>query len=246
MSVGRHHSALLTDLRRRIYLYSLWDERLWMRTRFFGAAAVTNAALWELFSKAAGRVWLKGPALRSLTTLGCILERLNIHTASRIEADAIQGADLDEVLVATEQAAVESMLRRLKSTDSTGHAVTLSEMNRLLAFSGSASAGSVLSFARLFSSGLAYHVVLARVEQQLCRPPSFALQSDRERIGLTLIRLLRWEPAHTLDLEDRSGCSKQPALNTPVPRLRSRSNCWVSPRVRSLLFRSLRRTPPWK
>ena len=200
MSAGCHRSTLLTELTRRVRLYSAWDQRLWLRTRFFGAAAVTNAALWELFSKAAGRIWLQRPAVGFLITLGGILERLNIQAATRIEAGAMRCTGLDEAMVATEQAAVESRLRHLQSTDSTGHAITLCEMDRLLAFSGSASAGSVLSVPRLFTSGLAYHVVLARVEQELCRPPSFGLQSDRERIGLTLIRLLRRQPAHTLDL----------------------------------------------
>ena len=195
---------LLPQLRRRACLYAGWDRLLSRRTRFFGAAAVTNAALWEFFSTAVGRVWLKPPAVQFLSMAGRFLERLNLEAAACIHARAAPRIDLDESMVVTEQAAVESMLRRLRSRDSPSHTATLFEMNRLLALAGSSSGGSVFSLTPSLSSVSTYHLVLARVEQQLCRPARFGLRSDRERIGHTLIRLLRAEPVMLPRCEERT------------------------------------------
>jgi hypothetical protein len=40
---------------RRAELYAQWDRRLFHRTRFFGAAALTNIAFAALFSRFAAR-----------------------------------------------------------------------------------------------------------------------------------------------------------------------------------------------
>jgi hypothetical protein len=177
---------VLDDFRHRARLYANWDARLAAKTRFFGAAAVTNAALVELFSVRGERICLSGRTSEFLSKVGRALEIANIEMGHRIMgAIRVQG-DLDAEMVAAEQARVEQMLRLLECADPPGYAATVAQMNRLLSF-----LSSTVAVPKWFSNGATYGRVLRIVTEHLARSPTFARQSDRERIGQTLIRQLR-------------------------------------------------------
>jgi len=160
--------------------------RLAARTRFFGAAAVTNAALVELFSIRGERICLSGRTSGFLSKVGTALELANLEMGHRIMGAIRVQEDLDAEMVAAEQARVEQMLRLLECADPSAYAVTVAQMNRLLSL-----VSSTAALPKWFSNGATYAWVLRNVGDHLRRPLSFACQSDRERIGQTLIRRLR-------------------------------------------------------
>ncbi len=178
--------GVLEDLRCRVRLYANLHRRLAHRTRFFSAAAATNAVLVELFSKAAVRLWLEPCTSGFLLSVGRTLEEFNTRAALRLERDVTRESGLDDKMVAIEQSAVETMLRHLALTDAVGHAVTVVQMNRLLRLAGPFYPASWLGS----EVRSAYGRVLQSVARELGRPISFALQEDRESIGRALIRSL--------------------------------------------------------
>ena len=178
--------SVCSDFRRRMRLYAQWDLRLAPRTRFFGAAALTNEALAELFSRFTARICLSGSTAGFLTGLGHLLEGVNVRLACEIERGRLTATDLDVRMVACEQSIVEVQLNRLRSTDAGAHLRATAQIDRVLTLVRFAATP-----ARLCASGAAYWSVLRGVGTDLGRSARFALQTDRERIGLGLIRQLR-------------------------------------------------------
>jgi hypothetical protein len=188
----------------RAHLYRQWDLQLCRQTRFFGAAALTNLVLAELFSRPAARMWL-APATQSfLLKAGKVLEALN-HKVAQELARRSQDTRLDAQLVAIEQSALEYLLHSLRAADASAHAVTTSQLNRLLDLR----TWGYLQALNLSPSAGVYERVLKRVRQELNRHIRFSLQSDREHIGRTVIALLpsHWacqllSPRHGTSLRD--------------------------------------------
>ena len=169
----------------RARLYAALDARLHATTRFFGAAALTNAALVELCAVPwVGRA-LYGCAIDYFDVIGCRLESINRVLARLIEGGHIMGQNLDHSLVMFEQMEVERILcqRHLRCHL---HHRALEQINRLL------------HLGQRWSSGLRYSPsirilgqVLGQCQIRLGRPMDFAVLSDRFNIGCALTALLQ-------------------------------------------------------
>jgi hypothetical protein len=185
-SIYIRNTDVVEEFRSRARLYAAWDRRLSKRTRFFGAAAVTNTGLAELFSRFGVHLFVSRFTSEFLAAVGYLLERMNMEWARRISAGAIEADDLDERIIAAEQTAVQDCLTRLYYVDSAGYANTVVEIDRVLTFAGWADSPGKPS------SGLtAYVTVLQHAADHLGRSASFAVQNDRETIGRMLVRYLR-------------------------------------------------------
>jgi hypothetical protein len=176
---------MLQEFRFRIQLYAAWDRELASRTRFFGAAAVINAALIDLYTNRTARLFLSAATMDFLSMTGRRLESLNVALAARIANNEIQAEDLDDFMVLTEQRTVEWALYNVRVTDVTRFSALVTQVNRLLQATG-----------RYFGTydtcdrhRCARALRALRVELQ--RPLDFSRLEDRVRIGRQLIRTLR-------------------------------------------------------
>jgi hypothetical protein len=177
---------IVSDFHARVCLYAYWDRVLSRRTRFFGAAAVTNAALIELFSRIGVNLLVSRFTREFLASVGGVLERMNVEWARRIATGSMQVENLDNRMIVAEQAVVQDCLARLHYIDCAAYAGTVVEIDRVLAW---ARCGG--SPARWLCARTAYATVLQHVADELGRSASFAVQNDREAIGRMLIRHLR-------------------------------------------------------
>ena len=176
----------------RVELYSEWDRKLHSRTRFFGAAALVNAALAELWPRCALARVAYGPGLNFVASLGEHLQTFNVTVVRRIELGRWCAADWDTALVRLEQAAVEGRLARLERSDRRMHADITRQLDRFLYCLarriGGASYGPCTS---VLSGGL------REIQLASARALRFTSLSDRVAIGIVLIRIMRgtkWEP----------------------------------------------------
>jgi len=173
------HSHRFAD---RVRLYTSLDERLHLTTRFFAAAAVTNAALAELCSLPCPGRWRC--AIGYFGVLGTALEALNVKWARHIEDGALGTGDLDSALVTLEQLEVERLLRQHRSQHF--HHRALQQINWLLQW-----AHSLARPLRRCPSIRVYRQVLGHMRGRLGRPLDFALLDDRIGIGHALTRSIR-------------------------------------------------------
>jgi hypothetical protein len=171
----------------RTLLYAQWDRKLAAHTRFFGAAALTNMVLAKLADTC--RIGISRAALDFLAAVGGVLEPVNVELAWRIERGEICVADLDRAIVVMEQSAVESLLRDLRHADGSAYARTVAQIDRLLYW-----VGRYFVPFRYVPGVHVYSRVLRQVGAELGRRVSFALESDRVRIGRGLIGYLRAMP----------------------------------------------------
>jgi hypothetical protein len=175
--------ALPPQFRCRVQLYAQWDVQLAEHTRFFGAAAVTNALLARLckFSP----VLISSATLNFLNQAGAELQSLNSRLAAQIGNHQCVVTDLDEAIIRTEQAALQSELRKLATHNRGSYRRTILEVDRLL---------RGLRISRLlpaFAEVRTYATVLGAVHHCLGRPATFARECDRVCIGRQLIRHIR-------------------------------------------------------
>jgi hypothetical protein len=177
---------VIGEFRNRVRLYEVLDRRLAQRTRFFGAAAVTNAALADLFGQRGSGLLVGRRARDYLCALGKSLERMNMDLAERILTGEICSLHLDYELVATEQTAVEVGLSQLRRMDDTGYSRTVVQMDRLLAFVKLKN-----SPANRYSTGATFARVLRLVSNERGHVGTFADQGYRECVGRGLISELR-------------------------------------------------------
>ena len=184
-------TGLCDPFRYRVLLYRQWDRQLFQRTRFFAAAAVTNVVLADLFSRAAARIWLAPATQAFLLDAGRVLQALNTQIADELTGCCVPIGELDARLVSIEQSALERVLRTLQATDAAAHTVVTAQLDRLLGTSRCC----YLRLLHLHPATYVYERVLMRVRRELNRPIRFALQSDREHIGRTVIALLPTRPA---------------------------------------------------
>ena len=170
----------------RVELYLAWDRRLRSRTRFFGAAALVNAALAELWPRCAPLRFVYGHGLSFLAGLGGHLQAVNLAVLGRIERGEWCAADWDASLVKLEQLAVENLLARLEKLDRRRHARIIGQMDRFLdCLARGVGRKTYGPFTAVLSRGLR--------ELQLASPRElrFGWLPDRVAVGATLIRLIR-------------------------------------------------------
>jgi hypothetical protein len=176
---------LLDEFRFRVNLYNSWDLRLGHCTRFFGAAAATNALLVKLCT--AYRFCVSQSTLSFLSAVGARLQSVNLQTAHSIAAGRLAAAGLDGSIILLEQAVLEHELRNLACSDALAHRIAVRQINRLLSCVrlGAVAATSTCPNLRLYCR------VLQSVCVELGRPASFAAQLDRVCIGRHLIENLK-------------------------------------------------------
>jgi hypothetical protein len=168
---------------RRAVLYAQMDRDLFDRTRFFGAAALTNKVLARLFEFQPAIVSTAGGIL--LGILGDSLEQLNLHLADTVRQGNEAGPTLDRHLVLVEQRAAQIRWRNSDGATAERKAVE-GELNDLL------NASHVLSlFARFWRESRDFSVVLAALRIRIGGPLDFGNESHRVGIGCALIDHLR-------------------------------------------------------
>ena len=178
-------ASLVTDqFAHRVTLYAALDERLHTATRFFGAAALTNAALVELCSLPCPRRWACRLAIDYFGVIGTALEVLNLKLSQRIERGGTPQDELDKSLVMLEQLEVEQLLRQ--HACHRFHYRAIAQINHLLHW-----AHQLAWPLRHCPSIRIYGQVLGRMRARLGRPANFLVLGDRIGIGHTLTTLIR-------------------------------------------------------
>ena len=168
----------------RARLYESLDSRLHAKTRFFGAACVTNRVLVHL---AQSRSALARAEVCAdwLSELGAALETVNRSIADALFDGSLAGPALDERIVSLEQSVVEHSLRKGRISRMGAYRDVLPAVDAVL------NQSSWLSAFHFSPAVRWYRRVLGGVRQELASPLQFEQQSHRERIGMALISALR-------------------------------------------------------
>jgi len=205
---------MFTEFVRRTHLYQNWDRQLSARTRFFGAAAHTNAAFAQ---------WCRMPrpirafcdeSFEFLAAAGYYLEGLNRTLAGDITLQSERGPTLDHALVTLEQLALERFLNGYARRQPAEYQRTVAQLNRLLFCLGETSAPLPIP-----ASVRLYKRTLRLVRQRLGRSIHFPRLDDRIWIGRTLVNLIAAQPAHALDCPGGHGTGAGLAYSTTVSPL---------------------------
>lgn len=170
--------------RRRAQLYGALDARLYARTRFFGAACVTNRVLGHLTSLG-GALSDADLCAAWLLDLGASLETVNRSIAEAVHAGRLAGPALDEQIVSIEQSAVERSLQSAMEAQGSVYRGVVPALDAILNHQ------SWISTLHFSSAVRWYRRVLAGVRHELQTPIEFARQFHREKIGMALIAALR-------------------------------------------------------
>ncbi len=171
----------------RQMLYARLDAEVETCTRFFAAAALTNAVFAQLFSVVPRRSLSR--AHRFLREAGAVLESANLQFVSDIR-QIPRGSALDQYLVSREQSLIQRLLEEGK-TQAHGYDRRLCrELNGLL----NGHPVAVL-LSRLFTCSRRYHGILEKTRRELGLALNFANESHRIHIGLGLIRHIREDDA---------------------------------------------------
>lgn len=172
----------------RARLYGALDSRLRSKTRFFGAACVTNRVLGLLASVGSATVHGDLCACADwLSDLGASLETVNCAIADAVCSGRLTGLALDKRIVSLEQWVVEQSLEGARSSRTAVYFEVLPALDALLNQQG------WLSILHFSSTVRWYRRVLSQVRDELRSPIEFARQAHREKIGLALIGALRRE-----------------------------------------------------
>jgi hypothetical protein len=175
----------VNQFRFRVNLYNDWDLRLGHCTRFFGAAAATNALLVKLCT--AFRFCVSESTLEFLSAVGETLQCVNLEAAHSIAGGRFHGTDLDESIIVLEQAVLELKLRSLAKVNERMHRLTIRQVDRLL---NCLRLGVIPNACK--SQNLRLYVNVVRgVAAQLGRPATFEAEFDRVCIGRQLIHQLK-------------------------------------------------------
>jgi hypothetical protein len=173
------------EFERRSALYARLDEELFNWTRFFGAAALTNAVLAQFF-RLTPRVVPR--SCEFLRQLGSVLEAANLQYAAAIKRQAPASAALDCRLVRSEQRLVQCWLVEQQARADSRWDSIRGEINGVL---NECHFTSV--FSRCFARSRYYYGVLRRIRRETGVPFDFASESHRVRIGLGLVERIRSE-----------------------------------------------------
>lgn len=171
---------------RRAHLYAALDLRLRSKTRFFGAACVTNRVLAHLASIEAA-VSRAERCAAWLSELGSSLETVNRSIADSVHSGRLAGPALDERIVSIEQSVVERSLRSARTVRASPYGEVLPALDALL------NHRSWIAALHFSPAVRWYRRVLTEVRDELRSPIEFARQLHREKIGLALIGALQRE-----------------------------------------------------
>jgi hypothetical protein len=169
---------------RRAALYGRLDAHLHHKTRFFGAACVTNRVLGHMASHT-GHFLCSDDTYKWLLATGALLETTNIAIAKAVASGRLTGPSLDGRIVSIEQSIVEEALQSARTAQR--YPRLLSELNAHL---NSCAAG----WMHFWVEVRWYSRVLSAVRETLASPIEFAAQAHREAIGLALIAALQRAP----------------------------------------------------
>ena len=150
------------------------------RTRFFGAAALTNAVFAQLFSLLPRLSLAHG--YRFLSEAGAVLECANLNWACELRQRSNAGWGLDYELVSREQRLLQALLqaRAAEQRPICGELDALLNEGHLAAVS-----------ARALPRSRRYSQVLKSVRAEVGGALEFASERHRVRIGLRLVHQLR-------------------------------------------------------
>ena len=170
----------------RARTYAQWDCKLADRTRFFAAAAVTNAAFAYLEARRIRLAWISESTLTFLSTAGCLLQSINLYWARYLHISSHQLPDLDREMVVREQFLLQRALSVLRNTEPTRYRNLVRQIDRVLAWLSHTNMSVFCD-----PSVSAFAVVLGGVAREAGRPASFARWEDRVRIGSSLVLYIR-------------------------------------------------------
>jgi hypothetical protein len=164
----------------RALLYQGWDEKLRAKTRFFGAASLTNRVLAFLTGHpGAGAFRGRG---EWLAALGGTLLPANISLARILCSASLVSGSWDARIVAMEQRMVQNFLAKAQSSRERKRMIA--EMNFLLNLRGPLVSRCENAAVRCYAG------VLDSVREHLAVPLDYGLQHHREKIGLGVISAL--------------------------------------------------------
>ena len=156
------------------------------KTRFYGAAFLTNRVLGYLASVRCG-LPISEETCHWLAGTGELLEAANLNMATALDTVGLEGPSLDASIVSLEQSMVEIALRKARTAQPRLYSKVSCELDTLL------NTGSWPALLRLSTTVNRYCQVLSAVRRQLAGPIEFAVQQHREAIGMALITSLRQE-----------------------------------------------------
>jgi hypothetical protein len=164
----------------RALLYQGWDEKLRVKTRFFGAASLTNRVLAFLAGHPGARAF-RGRG-EWLAALGGMLLPANISLARALCSASLVSGSWDARIVAMEQRMVQNFLATTQSYREKRRMIA--EMNFLLNLRGPLVSRCENAAVRCYAG------ILDGVREQLGLPLDYSLQQHREKIGLGVISAL--------------------------------------------------------
>ncbi len=182
-SLAGQKSSFRSSFKQRALGYWKLDQQLSRQTRFFGAAALTNTALYEL-SSPMGR-YLAGSCVQGfLWTLGAHLHTINQQNAHLIAEGARMAPSVDVAMVTIEQQAVQDELNALGAQDCAFFRIVISEVDFLL------NSGWLRIMGKSSPAVCTYLKILRRVRSQVGGRIHFVCQNHREAIGFAVIGFL--------------------------------------------------------
>jgi hypothetical protein len=155
------------------------NQAISSQIRFFAAASVVSTALGDIALP--GRsLYFSDITAGFLEGIGQKLQRFNQSAASRIESGTMHGPGLDQDLVHQEQSIVQEQLDGLRNLDPQAYKAAIADIN------GAINRASTNTLGLLLDND--YTTVVRRVRKSLGRDIDFSKQSDREAIGVPLIK----------------------------------------------------------
>jgi hypothetical protein len=197
---------------RRATLYAQIDRDLYTKTRFFGAASMTNKVLARLFEFHPTLISIESG--KCLQDLGAVLEHLNVSLANAIRLGAESGGALDRRLVQAEQRAAQLHWRGAVGATARLRAVE-DELNDLLNDSH-----ILCLFARFWKVSRDYAAILSALRRRMGGRLEFGNESHRVGIGCALIDHLHQRKLVLQRGAAASDCTLAPAASSlSSPRL---------------------------
>ena len=167
----------------RSYIYTLMDNSISGKTRFFAAAALTMSMMADLDLPSFTSSYISLSTKTYMSHISNNLQTMNMKTFEQVASGSISAANLDYYLIHKEQNAVQYQLGIIEKMNPTGYKTMIGELNGLLNPGLQVKAGT-----GYLGIDQKYMGVLDRVRKGLGRNIDFNKQSDREAIGKEAIR----------------------------------------------------------
>ncbi len=169
---------------RRHRVYWQLDRKLCSRTRFFAAAAFTNAVLAQLFRFVPLRKLCDAYGL--LRDGGAVLEAANLQFAHDLDLQGSSEVELDQFLVCSEQRLLQAFLELRIAEAGCQWPLIRTQLNELLNEQHLAAKGACW-----LGPGRQFGGIVRAVRTGLGVPVDFAIESHRIQIGFTIICHIR-------------------------------------------------------